>query len=124
LTERARRVASLRDRLERQLLAIPGARLHGDPTGRAPGVSNIGFAGAPGQLVAIGLDLEGVAVSTGSACTSGTVAPSPVLLALGLDATRAREAVRFSLGAANDEAQVDRAAAIVEHVVARVRAAA
>jgi cysteine desulfurase len=123
-TERARRIAGLRDRLEAKLLAIPGARRHGDPAQRAPGVSNLGFAGAPGQLVAIGLDLEGIAVSTGAACSSGTVAPSPVLLALGLPPDKAREALRFSLGPGNTEPEVDRTAALVEVVVARVRAAA
>jgi cysteine desulfurase len=124
LAERAQRIARLRERLERRLLAIPGARRHGDPSSRAPGVSNVGFQGANGQLVVIGLDLEGVAVATGAACSSGTVAPSPVLLALGLGSDQAREAVRFSLGPDNDEPQIDRAAALVEAVVARVRAAA
>jgi cysteine desulfurase len=124
LADRIERIARLRDRLEEKLLAIPGSRLHGDAAGRAPGVSNVGFSGAPGQLVTIGLDLEGVAVATGAACSSGTVAPSPVLLALGLAPDEAREAVRFSLGPGNDEQQIDRAAALVEAVVARVRAAA
>jgi cysteine desulfurase len=117
------RVAALRDRLEARLLAIPGARRHG--TGpRVPGTCNLGFEGAPGHLVLVGLDLEGVAVSTGAACTSGTLAPSPALLALGLPDERAREAVRFSLGPELDEADVDRVAALTAAVVARVRAAA
>jgi cysteine desulfurase len=124
LADRAQQLAHLRDRLERRLLDIPGARRHGDPDARAPGVTNVGFEGAAGQLVAIGLDLDGVAVSTGAACSSGTVAPSPVLRALGLSPARAREAVRFSLGPGNTEAEIDRAAALVELVVARVRAAA
>jgi cysteine desulfurase len=124
LADRAQRVADLRDRLERRLLAIPGARVHGHVPARAPGVSNLAFRGAAGQLVAIGLDLEGVAVSTGAACSSGTVAPSPVLLALGLDPGDAREAVRFSLGPDNTEPEIDAVAALVERVVARVRAAA
>jgi cysteine desulfurase len=124
LADRAQRTASLRDRLETRLLAIPGARRHGDPEHRSPGVSNLGFRGAAGQLVAIGLDLEGVAVSTGAACSSGTVAPSPALLALGLPPDQAREALRFSLGPENTEQEVDRTAALVELVVARVRAAA
>ncbi len=124
LAARAGRIAGLRDRLEARLLAIPGSRLHGDVSGRAPGVCNVAFSGAPGQLVAIGLDLEGVAVATGAACSSGTVAPSPVLLALGLPPERAREGIRFSLGAGNTDAEIDLAAALVEQVVARVRAAA
>src|SRR5204863_2025789 len=101
--ETAARVARLRDRLEGRLLAIPGARRHGDGGRRVPGTSNLAFAGAPGHLVLVGLDLEGVCVSTGAACTSGSVAPSPVLLALGLPAARAREAVRFRLGPGTTE---------------------
>jgi cysteine desulfurase len=120
------RIASLRDRLEARLLAIPRARRHGPAaTGaRVPGTANLGFAGALGELVVIGLDLEGVAVSSGAACSSGTVAPSSVLLALGLTPVAAREAVRFSLGAENTADEIDRVAALVETVVARVRAAA
>jgi cysteine desulfurase len=124
LPERAAHVAALRDRLEEQLLRIPGARRHGDPGARVPGTANLGFAGAAGELVVIGLDLEGVAVSSGAACTSGTMAPSPVLLALGLAPAQAREAVRFSVGPGNTEDEVDRAAALTAAVVARVRAAA
>jgi cysteine desulfurase len=110
-------------RLQARLLAIPGARLHGDLDRRLPGTVNVGFAGAPGELVVIGLDLEGVAVSSGAACSSGTQAPSTVLLALGLPPARAREAVRFSLGPENTAAEVDRAAVATAEVVARVRAA-
>jgi cysteine desulfurase len=123
LPDRITRVAALRDRLEARLLQLPGSRRHGDPGARAPGTVNIGFEGAAGQLVVIGLDLEGVAVSSGAACSSGTLAPSPVLLALGLPPARAREAVRFSLGPDNTAEEIDRAAALVATVVARVRAA-
>jgi cysteine desulfurase len=118
------RVAGLRDRLEAGLLAIAGARRNGAPGARVPGTCNVSFAGAVGQLVVIGLDLEGVAVSSGAACSSGTPAPSTVLLGLGQTPTEAREAVRFSLGAANTEAEVDRVIALVGDVVGRVRAAA
>jgi cysteine desulfurase len=117
------RVSRLRDRLEARLLAIPGARRHGDPARRAAGTSNLGFADAPGHLVLVGLDLDGVCVATGAACTSGSVAASPVLLALGLPVDRAREAVRFSLGPENTEDEIDQAACLCAAVVARVRAA-
>jgi cysteine desulfurase len=123
LEETAARVGRLRDRLEARLLALPGSRRHGDPARRVPGTSNLGFEGAPGELVMVGLDLEGVCVSTGAACTSGSLSPSPVVLALGLAPAGAREAVRFSLGRETTEAEVDRAAALVELVVARVRTA-
>jgi cysteine desulfurase len=120
----AERVARLRDRLEQRLLAIPGARVHGDLQRRVPGTSNVAFAGAPGELLLVNLDLEGVCVSTGAACTSGSLAASPVLLALGLAPVSAREALRLSLGAGNTEAEVDRVADLLPALVARVRAAA
>ncbi len=123
LPETAARIRGLRQRLERRLLAIPGARVHGDPDRRAPGTANVGFEGADGQLVMIGLDLEGICVSTGAACTAGTLSPSPVLLAMGLPPEQAREAVRFSLGRDTTPEDVDRAAAATQTVVARVRAA-
>jgi cysteine desulfurase len=122
LEETAARVARLRTRLEARLLAIPGARLHGNGP-RVPGTSNVGFAGAEGGLVLVGLDLEGICVATGAACTSGSLSPSPVILALGLSAAQAREAVRFSLGRETTEEDVDHAADVVAQVVARVRAA-
>ena len=88
LRAEAARLAALRDRLETALLAIPGARRHGDAAARLPGTLNVGFAGAPGQRLAAALDLEGICVSTGAACTSGSLSPSPVLLGPG-DAARA-----------------------------------
>jgi cysteine desulfurase len=123
ITEEAKRIAALRDRLEARLLAIAGARRNGDASRRVPGTCNVAFDGADGQLVAIGLDLEGVCVSTGSACTSGSLEPSPVLRALGSSAERAREAVRFSLGRGTTIEAIDRAAEVTAAVVARVRAA-
>lgn len=117
-------VAALRDDLERRLLAIPGARRHGsgDPGGRAPGTANIGFAGVPGELVLMNLDLRGAAVSTGAACSSGSPEPSAVLLALGLSREEASEAVRFSLGRGNTAAEVAQVAAWVHESVAHIRA--
>lgn len=121
----AAQTTALRDRLEAQLLAIPGARRHGPAADRrVPGTLNVGFGGARGELVVIGLDLEGVCASTGAACTSGSVEPSAVLLAMGLTVKEAREAVRFSLGRETTRAEVDEAAALVARVVERVRAAA
>jgi tRNA-specific 2-thiouridylase len=82
---------------------------------------NVGFAGAPGQRITAALDLEGVRASTGAACTSGSLSPSPVIRALGQGATAAAEAVRFGVGRDNDAAQIDRAASLVEVIVARIR---
>ncbi len=126
LPERVRFIAGLRDRLETQLLRIPGARLHGDGEEgrRAPGTCNVGFAGVEGELLMMNLDLCGVAVSTGAACSSGSTEPSPVLVALGLSEKEALEGVRFSLGVGNTAAEVDQVAAWVGESVARVRGAA
>ncbi len=119
--ETSARVGRLRDRLEARLLQIPGARVHGDRAHRTPGTSNVAFAGAPGQLVSIALDLEGVCVATGAACTSGSLAPSAVVLALGRSPREAGEALRFSLGRDTTEAEIDRVAALMPELVARVR---
>lgn len=115
------RVAELRDRLEGRLLQIPGSRRHGDPASRAPGTANLAFAGVEGELLFMNLDLHGAAVSTGSACSSGSPEPSPVLLALGLSRRTALEAVRFSLGVTNTPREVDLVAGWVEECVAHIR---
>jgi len=119
--EESARVLALRRRMERALLAIPGARIFGAAEARLPGTTLIGFSGAPGQLVAIGLDLEGICVSTGAACTSGSLEPSPVLLALGAGPDVAGEGVRISLGWTTTESDVDALLAVLPGVVARVR---
>jgi len=117
-------VRGLRRRLEQALVAIPGARLFGAADdARLPGTTLVGFAGAPGQLVAIGLDLEGICVSTGAACTSGSLEPSPVLLALGVGSEAAAEGVRISLGWTTTGADVDALLDVLPGIVARVRAA-
>jgi tRNA (5-methylaminomethyl-2-thiouridylate)-methyltransferase len=115
------RIATLRERLEARLLAIPGSRCHGVRGRGLPGTLNVGFADAPGQLVAAALDLEGVAVSTGAACTSGSLDPSAVLLALGLSRQEAASALRFGLGRGTTPEEIDRAARLVGEIVARVR---
>ena len=79
--ETVARVARLRDALEARLLEIPGARTHGDVTGRVPGTLNVAFAGAPGQLVSVALDLEGVCVATGAACTLDALPPGAAAIA-------------------------------------------
>lgn len=124
LSELAPRLDRLRVRLEAAVAEIPGARLNGQLAAgaRIPGTTNVAFEGAPGQLVVIGLDLEGICASAGPACSSGSLEPSPVLRALGQGA-RAEEAVRISLGWSTTEADVDRLIAIFPDVVARVRRA-
>jgi tRNA (5-methylaminomethyl-2-thiouridylate)-methyltransferase len=122
LAEEAARVARLRDRLAERLLAIPGARRNGDPSRALPGTLNIELADAPGQLVAAALDLDGICVSTGSACSSASLQPSPVLLALGRSREAAAASLRFGLGRGTRQADVDLAAERTAAAVARVRA--
>jgi cysteine desulfurase len=114
-------VAALGDRLEAGLRAIAGVRIHGAGAPRIGGTVNAGFEGARGESIVIALDLAGIAASTGAACTSGTVEPSPVLLALGLPPDRAREAVRFSLGRSTTAAEIDAVLERLPAIVARAR---
>ncbi len=104
-------------------LAPLGARIHGDPTANTGNTVNAGFEGCPGELVCMSLDLEGFAVSTGAACSAGTLEPSPVLLALGLDPRRAAEAIRISLGPRNTAADVEGLLAVLPVILDRVRGA-
>jgi cysteine desulfurase len=117
-----RDVAAQGDRLERGLLALPGVRVHGAGAPRIGGTVNAGFSGALGESIVVALDLAGVAASTGAACTSGSVQPSPVLLALGLPPHEARSAVRFSLGRSTTAAEIDAVLALLPAIVARARA--
>ena len=95
--------------------------MHGAGARRIGGTINAGFAGARGQDLVIALDLAGVAASTGAACTSGSVQPSPVLLALGFTPDEAREAVRFSLGRGTTADDVDRVLEVLPAIVERAR---
>lgn len=120
LSERHEKVQRLSRRLEEGLVSM-GADIHGDRPNRVPGTINAGFAGVPGDALAQSLDLEGVSVSTGAACTSGSIAPSAVLLAMGVAEERARRAVRFSLGPDNSVEQIDRVLAILPGLIQRIR---
>jgi cysteine desulfurase len=101
-------VAALRDRLERGILArVAAASVNGAGARRLPNTTNIRFDGIGGEAMTIALDLRGYAVSSGSACSSGAVEPSHVLLAMGLRPEEARSSVRFSLGPGNTVAEVD-----------------
>lgn len=112
LPTEAPRLADLRDRLQALMLAaLPGAPVHGGGAARLPNTLCIGLPGLPAETQVMALDLAGVAVSAGSACSSGKVTPSHVLTAMGLPEASAREALRFSLGWASTDADVERAAA-------------
>jgi len=122
LAERGERMGRLRDRLEEAALGIPGARRFGAAVPRTPNTANLGFAGVPGELLMISLDLEGVAVATGAACSSGSVEASPVIRALGVAAEEAATAVRFSLGPHTTDDEIDRVATLLPPLVGRIRA--
>jgi cysteine desulfurase len=116
------RVGALRDRLETGILArVPDTGVNGAGTERTPNTTNIYFDGLEGEALVISLDLKGFAVSSGSACSSGAVEPSHVLLAMGLPAERARASLRFSLGASNNEEQVDALIEAVTQSAAQLR---
>ncbi len=116
-----RGVETLGDQLERAVAALPGTRIHGLGTPRIGGTINAGFSGARGESIVIALDLAGIAVSTGAACTSGSIQPSAVLVALGQSVDLAREAVRFSLGRSTRQAEIERVAALLPEIVERCR---
>jgi cysteine desulfurase len=107
LTSEMDRIAGLRDRLERGIVdSIPDVTINGAGADRVPNTTNLCFEGIEGESLVIALDLRGFCVSSGSACSSGAVEPSHVLLALGLPKQRAKSSVRFSLGHGNTAEQV------------------
>jgi cysteine desulfurase len=117
-----RGVAALRDRLEQGLLdRVPQARANGRRAPRAANTSNITFPFVEGESLVISLDLKGIACSTGAACSSGAVEPSHVLTAIGLSAEEARATLRFSLGRANTDADVDYALEVIPGAVEHLR---
>ena len=122
LAEEALRVAALRDRLERGILAsVSGTQVNGSTEHRVPNTTNISFDGVEAESLLIALDLEGFAVSTGSACSSGTLEPSHVLRAMGFGSPRTQNSIRFSLGAGNTEQQVEALLDKLPSVVAKLR---
>jgi cysteine desulfurase len=103
---------------------VPHVSLNGPERDRLANTLNVGFAGAAGEGLMMGLDLAGIAVSTGSACAAGSIEPSHVLLALGRDEAAAKSAIRFSVGRNTTDEEIDRVLAVLPGVVERVRAAA
>jgi len=111
----------MRDRLQQMLSTVEAAGVNGDGTPRVPNTTNIYFDHIEGEALVIALDLKGLAVSTGAACSSGAIEPSHVLTAMGVRAERARASIRFSLGKQNTEEEVEFALALVPDTVARLR---
>lgn len=117
----AAHVRALSARLEEGLLALDRVCIHGRGAPRTGNTVNAGFDGALGETLVAALDLAGFAASTGAACTSGSVAPSPVLLGLGLPPQRAVQAVRFSLGRHNTAEEVRALLEVLPDILARAR---
>jgi len=122
LADEAGRMAALRDRLEAGILrGVAGTTVNGAITPRVPNTTNISFDRVEAESLLIALDLEGVAVSTGSACSSGSLEPSHVLRAMGLPPHRTQNSLRFSLGMFSTEPEVDRVVDILPRLVDKLR---
>lgn len=117
----AQHETALSKRLAEGLLSLPDTKLNGHPTQRLPGHVNVSFSGIEAEALLTHLDLEGVAVSAGSACSSGSTKPSYVLLEMGLTTVEARGAVRFTVGRENTEQQIDEALSITRNTAQRLQ---
>jgi cysteine desulfurase len=116
------RLRTLRDRLEQGIRKrLADARVNGNPEQRAPHILSMSFAGVEAESLLLTLDLQGIAVSAGSACTSGAVGPSHVLRAMGADLTQAQGSLRFSLGPDNTEEEIEFVIETVDSTVRRLR---
>lgn len=116
------RLTALRDRLEEGLLSrITDATRNGAAAPRVPNTANLSFDRIESESVLIGLDLEGIAVSSGSACSSGTLEPSHVLKAMGLPHQRTLSSIRFSLGASTTDAEIDKVLQVMPAIVEKLR---
>ena len=124
MKDEAGRLSALRDRLWEGVRArVPDVRLNGHPTARLPGTASIAYKGVESESIVLGLDLKGIAVSAGSACTSGAVEPSYVLVAMGIPVEWAMGAVRSSLGRSTTAEDIDYVVESIEPIVRKLRAA-
>ena len=120
--ETSQRCSALKDRIVESVLEqIPGSRLNGHPTRRLPNNANFSFTGVEGEPILLGLDMAGIAASSGSACSSGSLEPSHVLLALGQSAEIARGSLRITLGRGNTEQEVEYLLGVLVDLVQRLR---
>jgi cysteine desulfurase len=114
--------AALRDRIIREIAEkVPGSHLNGHPTQRLPNNINFSFEGVEGEPILLGLDMAGIAASSGSACSSGSLEPSHVLLALGQTAELARGSLRITLGRENTEEEVEYLLTVLVDLVQQLR---
>lgn len=121
LETETRREADLRDRLQARILEIPDVRIYGDSDGRIGNTLNVGFEGIESELILVALDREGIAASNGSACVSGALEPSHVLLAMGCSPAEAKGAIRFSLGRGTTADEIDHVGSVLPEIVQRLR---
>jgi len=125
MKEEATRLTALRDRLWDGVRArVPDVRLNGHPTERVPGTANIAYKHVESESIVLGLDLKGIAVSAGSACTTGSIEPSYVLVAMGVPERYQRGSLRLTLGKGNTMAEVDRLLDVLPPAVEKIRALA
>jgi len=123
MTGESRRVADLRDMLEAGILsAVPDVRINGPRGKRLPNSANLSFLNVEGDSLLLNLDLQGIAASSGSACSSGVLKESSVLAAMGVEPAFARGAIRFSLGRETTEADIDYVLKVLPKIVERLRA--
>jgi cysteine desulfurase len=122
LSAAAAHALALRGRIEAGVAAVPGVRLNGVSAARLPNTSHLSFPGVDGHHLVVALDLEGVCVSSGPACSSGASTPSHVLTAMGLDSALATGSIRVSVGWGTTDADVDRFLAVLPKCVERLRA--
>lgn len=118
----ASRIRKLRDYFEKKVREeIKGVSINGDLKNRAPHISNLSFNRAEGESILLSLDLEGIAASSGSACTSGSLEPSHVLMAMGISSLLVQSSIRFSLGRENTKEEIDYVVKILKKIIKRLR---
>jgi len=118
----ASKIQKLRNYFEKKISKeIPNIKINGDPKNRAPHISNISFKGAEGESIILSLDLEGIAVSSGSACTSGSLEPSHVLRAMGISPLDIQSSIRFSLGKTNTKKEIEYTVEKLKKIIKRLR---
>jgi cysteine desulfurase len=123
LDKYAKQTRTLRNKLRDGLLAkVPNIKIHGHPDDVLPNTLNVSFPGAEGEAILLSMDIKGIESSTGSACASGSLEPSHVLMALGVDAELAHGSIRFSLGWGISDEDIDYIIEEVPPIIARLRA--
>ena len=120
--ETTKKLSELRNRLEKRIEEkIPSLLFNGRDTERLPGTSNISFPDVDGEALLFSMDIEGIAISTGSACSSGEVEPSHVLIAMGIPPNVAQSSIRFSIGWGNTDEDIDHVINVLPSIVERLR---